>query len=329
MNYMDMIHDLYSGTEAHATGDTLYQNKNHLGMVQGHKSPFHHKEEVALRAFDARVTAAYYATVRESWPAFDVEKVDEYIIRSGREAFCKKVTAIRKLLFDAKVQSPLTPYPSAETSENTEMISHARFLQQMEVYKTLKHSIKHADIGIIRRILARCCILFQGASKVKYASLAFYMTWLTQTNATDPELQRAILANGLVNLQGRPDSWFEMDRLNEFLNLQMKIVMATRRTSTAEIRDIITRTALFANYCTDLCVILESQFGEVSNGRHKAKNAVYDVRGLAYYLYRNGSITTAKVPPLSHSIPPDIVRQGVQTLAAAIKRFNDRTIRGD
>jgi hypothetical protein len=42
---------------------------------------------------------------------------------------------------------------------------------------------------------------------------------LVGTSACDPVLQRAILANSLVNLRGWPDSFFETDRLNELLNL--------------------------------------------------------------------------------------------------------------
>jgi hypothetical protein len=61
--------------------------------------------------------------------------------------------------------------------------------------------------------------LFHESDKSKYTFLSLYMTWLTQTNAAAKELQDAILANGLVNQRGTNDSWFEMDRLNEFFNL--------------------------------------------------------------------------------------------------------------
>jgi hypothetical protein len=60
INYIDMIHDLYLGAEKAVLPLTLYHNKNYLSMVQGNKSPFHHKEEVALCVFDVRITACYY-----------------------------------------------------------------------------------------------------------------------------------------------------------------------------------------------------------------------------------------------------------------------------
>src|SRR5438552_4195240 len=42
-NYIDIVHDTYSGSEHTTMELTLYHNKNYLGCVQGHKSPFHHK----------------------------------------------------------------------------------------------------------------------------------------------------------------------------------------------------------------------------------------------------------------------------------------------
>jgi hypothetical protein len=53
------------------------------------------------------------------------------------------------------------------------------------------------------------------------------MTWLTHTPVADEVLQRAILANGLINLRGDSTSWFEIDWLNEFFNLDMKTLLAT------------------------------------------------------------------------------------------------------
>jgi hypothetical protein len=138
----------------------------------------------------------------------------------------------------------------------------------MELYKTLKYAIKHADVGILRRVFARCCLLFQGSSKTKYTFLSYYMTWITQTAAADEALQFAILSNGLVNLRGASDSWFEIDRLNEFFNLEMKTQLICRRTSTIGVTELFQRTALTSSYCTDLREAIENAFGEHSNGRH-------------------------------------------------------------
>ena len=154
---------------------------------------------------------------------------------------------------------------------------------------------------MIRRVIARCCILFHGSSKSKYAFLSLCMTWLTGTPAADEDLQRAILANGLVNLRGAEDSWFEMDRLNEFFNLQMKTLMSTRRTSSIEVATLFRTTALTASYCIDLRESIEGAFGERTNSAHTTKDVSDDVRNLGFQIYSSGSIDKCKEGDMPHS----------------------------
>lgn len=225
-NYIDMIFDLYSGSEFPGDPTTLTHNGNYLGFAQGHNSPFHHKQEVAMKAFDARVIAAFYSALPKDVAYNDCAAVDHHIISLEPSKLLEQIRDIRQSLFHHTEQSTQAAKP--DTPVDKVFSVHAKFLQQMALYKSLKHAIKHGDIGMIQQVIARCCILFQGAKKTKYVFLSLYMTWLTQTKAASPELQTAILANGLVNLQGTKDGWFEMDRLNEFFNLHMKIIMATR-----------------------------------------------------------------------------------------------------
>ena len=322
-NYIDMIYDTYSGSEHAAVESTLYHNMNYLGCVQGNKSPFHHKEEVATRAFDARATALFYRLLPPSVHAAQPTQVDNYIRKLTRTTFLAKVEEIRQYIFRAAEQSPRESEPI-----DYEFSAHAKFLQQMETYKTLKYAIKHADVGLIKRALARCCLLFHGSDKSKYAFLSLYMTWLTQTDAASRELQDAILANGLINLRGTDDSWFEMDRLNEFFNLQMKELMATRRTSTIDTTELFCRTALTASYCTDLKVAIEAAFGEYTNARHQIKDASREVRYLAYQIAACRSITKHTRGRSSPFKPRDILQRGVNLLNGGVKRFNNTIVEG-
>jgi hypothetical protein len=322
-NYLDMIHDTYSGFEHAAVESTLYHNKNFLGCVQGNRSPFHYKEEVATRAFDARVTALFYRLLPSNVSATQPNQVDNYIRKLSRTTFLRKVEEIRQYIFAAAEQSPIESEPV-----DYEFSAHAKFLQQMETYKTLKCAIKHADVGLIKRTMARCCLLFHGSDKSKYAFLSLYMAWLTQTNAASKELQDAILANGLVNLRGTSDGWFEMDRLNEFFNLEMKVLMATRRTSTIDTAELFHRTALTASYCTDLKVATEAAFGEYSNGRHQIKDASREVRYLAYQIAASQSVTKHTRGRSSPFQPTDILQRGVKLLNRGVKRFNHKVVEG-
>jgi hypothetical protein len=221
MNYLDMIFELYSGAGHPTVESTLHHNKVYLGCVQGHKSPFHHKEEVATRSFDARITAMFYQFAPSTVNSAHSNEVDDWIQSLGKGQFLDIVDQIRQSLFCAKEQQSNVREQDGKPVDY-EFSAHAKFLQQMETYKSLKLAIKLGDTGIIQRIFAQCCLLFPGTNKTRYAFLFLYMMWLTQTKAADPELQTAILANGLVNLQGMEDSWFEIDRLNEFFNLQME-----------------------------------------------------------------------------------------------------------
>jgi hypothetical protein len=164
--------------------------------------------------------------------------------------------------------------------------------------------------------------------QVQVCFLSLYMTWLTQTAVADGLLQHAILANGLVNLRGTKDGWFEMDRLNEFFNLQMKILMATRRTSTIDCAELFRRTALTGSYCTDLKIAIEATFGENSNGRHQAKDASREVRHLAYQIAKSQSITKRPHGRQSPFQPEDILQLGVKRVVIGIQKFNQRVVEG-
>ena len=326
MNYLDMIFELYSGADHPTVEPTIHHNKVCLGCVQGHKSPFHHKEEVATRSFDARVTAMFYQFVPSTVNVSDAVEVDDWIQSLERSQFLDIVDQIRQSLFHFKEQQSMA-YERDRKPVDYEFSAHAKFLQQMETYKTLKLAIKLGDIGIIQRVFARCCLLFPGSKKSRYAFLSLYMTWLTQTKAADPELQTAILANGLVNLRGTEDGWFEIDRLNEFFNLQMKTLMATRRTSTLDITTMFRRTALTASYCTDLKELLEATFGEYSNGRHQNKDASQDVRHLAYQISK--SIQKQPSGRTRGFQPCDILTETVgERLFKAVRNFNVLLVKG-
>ena len=54
---MNMIHDIYRGPSNYF--ESLDYSKVHLGVHQGYKTPFYHKEEVAIKSFNARITAYF------------------------------------------------------------------------------------------------------------------------------------------------------------------------------------------------------------------------------------------------------------------------------
>ena len=100
---------------------------------------------------------------------------------------------------------------------------------------------------------------------------------LLATGAASVELKKAILVNGLVNLQGKEDTSYEIDRLNEQLNLQLKEILWARRTSTFGMDKLFHYCALIASYCGTLKEYLESEFGEKTWAGHTENAATADI----------------------------------------------------
>jgi uncharacterized protein DUF6589 len=96
------------------------------------------------------------------------------------------------------------------TARDEEFVNHVRYLQEVETYCSLKYAIKRADVGLLQRLLPRFLLYFHGSGATNYAR---------------EMLKRAILVNGLVNLRGQEDSWLEIDRHNEHLNLELKEIL--------------------------------------------------------------------------------------------------------
>ena len=69
----------------------------------------------------------------------------------------------------------------------------------MALYFTLKFAIKHANVGLIKRVIIYYYLIFAGSGKPRYTQQALYLTRLLTTNTADPVFKRALLASILVN----------------------------------------------------------------------------------------------------------------------------------
>lgn len=333
MNLMDLIHDTYGGDKGQSLCmSTLAHNANVLGCKRGYNTPHHFKEELAQRAFQARILALFYDALSRQGIRTDTHRFTTFMRQVGHTYVIKQINQIQEMFKLSAQCDPEIRKSKASGPDNLpdkhidyEWSAHAKFLQQMEVYLTLKRAIKVADIGILRHVITRCCILFTGSNKKNYSRLSLYMAWLTQTNAATHELQTAILANGLVNLRGCPDTWFEIDRLNEFFNLQMKNIMVSRRSSTLDPTALFQNTALTASYYHNLRIALERAFNQYIHGRHTDKDVRHDIQGLARILVKSKSIKRIPGRGTDGFTPSDIVYIGTEKLSEAVSQFNQLT----
>lgn len=85
----------------------------------------------------------------------------------------------------------------------------------MEPYLTLCWSVKWGDVGFLQNAMQEFTIVLQAPSarKPKYNRKMLRQMHILDTNAADPILCRAYIANALVNSCGLPFTFYEMDLL--------------------------------------------------------------------------------------------------------------------
>ena len=77
---MDMIYDIYS--KSSGCVDLLDYSKLYLSTHQGSKTPFYHKEEVAIKSFNAQVTALFLTFLPPNITDHKREAIDKWLIRA-------------------------------------------------------------------------------------------------------------------------------------------------------------------------------------------------------------------------------------------------------
>ncbi|KZZ96882.1 hypothetical protein AAP_00525 [Ascosphaera apis ARSEF 7405] len=247
MNFIDLIFSHFSGKgEQQRCPSSVKHNEHHMGIAKGNVLPFHHKEQVLTRCFDARVLAMLYDNIQDSTEVdtTDVDEIEEYLQTLTPDEFLEKLSSMVRHTFSKEA---LSPFNTNDTSvDQTHRVS-CQFLDVMVTYRELKHAIKFGDIGYLKRLFPRIAMIFAGSNKTKYCGITLYMTWLLETEAASQTLKHAILANSLVNTSGRKDGFYEIDRLNEFTNYRLRLLMKSR-SSNEELKDLFRRMALSSAY---------------------------------------------------------------------------------
>lgn len=364
-NFIQMIMELFSDESKKDSEGTLSHNAILMGIKQGHTDPFHYQEQLTMQSVNGRVLARLYTVIKADGRSLDLQnrtQVNNYIENLSFPTMLRYISIIRETIFSptelsdktnnakkkgqkktpdnkekikertAHIEALLGHVTATDTEEIKDTIDyvfdgHEQFIQYMETYYTFREAIRYGDIGHIRRLYPRFALLFFGGNKIKYGILSLYMTWLTETEATKPELQEAILANSLVNIRGADNSWYEIDRLNEFLNLEMKRIMANRRSSTQSLKYLFKRTALMAGYCIELQEQIDHLSSRFVSSKHTPKEAPLDIYGLAIRLHKLQSLQQIEGGRDTDFIPKDLLAAAVGTLIKKkVEIFNKKQV---
>jgi hypothetical protein len=360
MNYLYMISRLHFGGSG-GDQSTLYDAMNFWTRkkISKSKADFYQLEQLIIHSFQARICAILWhrlgqsetirpsetvgpsETVRPSETVTSSETVrpsENVRLSEAVGSFYQHHTGqgghefedVARLLnnhdieaFSRLLDGIVNSYGKhARSTDDQELRNHILFLQHTQTYLLLKYSIKHADLGLLRRAVDRCCVYFHGSGQYKYAFEMLYLQRLTSTCATTPELQRAILANGLINRRGKADSWYETDRLVEFHNGTLRKLLNAKRGSALTLDYLFEHCALNTDFFASLAKHTELFFNISRGSEHPEKSAERDIRVMAQRLSRSGSITLHSGRKVKHEAP-DALELGATCIAGkAISNFN-------
>lgn len=325
LNYLYMVMKIFNGGGKHS--DDPSSLFNHINILKRRnipieKAPFQHLEELMLHSFDARVVALFLVKLRDTtrldlrspeqvavaikalrpvqiWALVDEVRSAAFgwdIIGKAnkiRQSHLPKKkgsspTGVEQLSTLLGIDAEDTPDPMCDV--DVEFLTHVRFLQAVKTYKVLKYSIQCGDIGLLRRSVVQSIFHFSGTSHKRYSQEMLYFWWITSSSASDPVLQRAILANSLVTSRKKREHFMEADKVNELFNLELKETLRMKRTSTFGVVNLFKQSVLMSKHASLLRDIMEEAFGEATKNDHTVKSAAADIRSLAHLLAQSSLV---------------------------------------
>ncbi len=313
------IQRIFEGTQSTADQSTLYHTKNILERkhIPSERAPIHHVTELIEHSFNARIVGLLLVHLRQrDGNLSDIGNVAVYLSKLTPDEFLKLVSA---------VQERCLSKTTTQSSEDEEFYNHVKFIELAETFLCLRIAIKYADIGLLRRVVDQCCIIFIGSGQENYASEMLRLRWLISTKACDPKLQQAILSNSFVNLAGHSDTWYPVDQMNEHLNLALKEILWARRNSTFNVDYLFDTCTWTASYCSDLRDAIEHELGETTSNRHTRRSRAEDIRSLAHNLAEKSLVFHADGRRSSFTAK-DVLQSGLSKLPNAIDQFNSRFV---
>jgi hypothetical protein len=288
---------------------------------------YHLMEPIVTQGFTSRIAALFYAALQRRFllrPQLNstgrFEEIDEAVRSLSAAHFLDIVEEIRLAAFTQEAW--LAP------GVDVDFRTMCRFLQEVELFITIRTAVKQGDIGTLRRMVDPLIVVFFGASQHNYGREMLYYRWqLSSANA--PELQRAILASGLVNWVGRDATFKPIDLALEHLNCYCKLDLRNFKNSTHDIEVVFQRTALCNTWIRDVRNQLEGRFGESMSGAHTTAAAIPDMFLLAWTLFVGGYAEAGRSNNLAASRvfdSVDILQAGMEVLEERVDQFNKQHV---
>ena len=293
---------------------------------------YHVLEPIVAQSYTSRVVALFYAAMERRGYLADGNAARLENLDSMDDAI-SKLTPVQymELVEDVRVAAFTQEAWGGDGHSDTEFQTMCRMLQEIEVFLTTRHAIKHGDIGLLRRMVDPLIVLFLGAGQWNYGHEMLFYRWLLSKDVCTPELQHAILASGIVNWPGKESTHKPVDLGLEHDNGKLKINMKCYQNSTHDTDLIFDRVCLTNTFVGALRTRLEGIFGQEMSGAHTTASATLDMFTLARNIF-TGDLATPREASIMGGyrnvfMSQDIVRIGLDKLEEKVAYFNQNYTR--
>ena len=203
------------------------------------------------------------------------------------------------------------------------LITMCRYLQEIELFLTVRHGVKHGDVGIRRPCVGPLIVTFFGTHQTSYAYEMLYYWWLLKDNFRTLELQRAILASGIVDWLGRRTTFKPIDLSLKHFNGANNVKMKCYKNSTYDIDIIFNRVYTSTTSIHAIRSILKIQSGGNMPGTHTTVDISNDIFNRAYRIWFDGPIVPRRGPlPTGPFESENNFTRGTNLMVAKVSHFN-------
>lgn len=328
-NLLRLIHYIHWGGPIPMDQSTLQYAADRWGRSQVvEPNSFQALEDLIIHSYYSRIVAWWLRLGKKSGlVAARVEDTVPWLQAQNSESWRRVLIGICGYIHGQSLPGETTPESLGSGSQqegyDEQRQNHVNFCTHVETYLQLKHAIKFADIGLLRRALRECTVMFQAkdGSAPMYARELLRLTHLTDSPSSDPALQTAVLTNSLVNLKGTRGHSFETDRLVELLNATLKEFQSERSIFSKDSDTLLECWTLNAPYFSRLKLEMERVLGVSNPGAHPAKYAGEDVFSMAHELARV-RIVLSPNERFSAFRTKSLHAEGLISLAGNMARYN-------
>ena len=318
-NMASLLHRAHWGEPRHADQSHLQfvaDRWNRTQAVDGKK--YEAVVELLMHSYYSRIVAALLSFIKTEL-MLNIVRVEDLVAWLTDQSKTSMAAALKAVALRLEPEDPV------DVTDDV-YHNHELFCSHVESFMTLRYAIKHADIGILRFALRDTTMLFlsREARSPKYSRALLYTLHLVDSPAADKRLQDYVLANSLVNLQGKEDTNFELDRLLELHNGKLKKFQKERTNFATDRRDeVLQRWALIGPMLDRLQDSIERPFGEHYAGEHAPKKADEDIFSMAVLL-STSSLKEPRLNQFSRSLAPELLRLGCDRLGEAVYDYTEQ-----